>query len=215
MKDDLNFFGEIPIVSPYIDGATTTSSVLNVSGDDAIIDWVWVELRDSSDGTTVIEYKSALIQADGDVVGTDGVSPVGFDVTSSNYHLMISHRNHIGVLTANPISLDTCFITELDLTTDINLINGGTNGARVKGDGRIALFAGDCNGDGQVQNTDKNEVTPLRGLSGYSNADIDLNGEVQNSDINNALNPNLGKGIQTGTSSRAINLSLFAKRNEK
>ncbi len=125
---------------------------------------------------------------------------------------MISHRNHLGVLTANAISLTTCDITSVDLTTNIALINGGTNGARAMGDGRIALYPGDCNGDGQIQNTDKNEAVPLRGLSGYSNADMDMNGEVQNTDINNALNPNIGKGVQTGGLSRARNLSLFAKR---
>lgn len=77
------------------------------------------------------------------------------------------------------------------------------------GNGSFALFAGDFNGDGQVQNTDKSAVEPLRGISGYSNADIDMNGEVQNTDLNSVLTPNIGKGKQyTGK-------RLFAKRKKK
>ena len=64
------------------------------------------------------------------------------------------------------------------------------------GNGKFALFAGDFNGDGQIQNTDKSAVEPLRGVSGYTNADVDMNGEVQNADLNSVLNPNLGKGQQ-------------------
>ena len=52
-------------------------------------------------------------------------------------------------------------------------------------------------------------MEPLRGMSGYNNADIDMNGEVQNSDINTVLNPNIGKGEQFARQ----NLKLYAKRN--
>jgi streptogramin lyase len=211
MNYDLSYNGQTPTDCPYIDEATCHTSVFNTSGNDAIVDWVWLELRDGTDAITVIEAKSALIQADGDVVGTDGVSPVSFDVASANYYVMVSHRNHLGVLTANPISITVCNVTNVDLTTNINMIYGGTNGAQISEDGRIVLYPGDCNGDGQIQNTDKNEASPLRGLSGYINADVDMNGEVQNSDINSYLNPNIGKGIQTG-GSRSANLSLYAKR---
>ena len=213
MNYDLSYNGDTPTSCPYIDEATCHTSVFNTSGNDAIVDWVWIELRDGIDGITVIESKSALIQADGDVVGTDGVSPVSFDVASANYYVMVSHRNHLGVLTANPISVTACNVTYVDLTTSIDMIYGGANGAHIAQDGRITLYPGDCNGDGQIQNTDKNEASPLRGLSGYINADVDMNGEVQNSDISSYLNPNIGKGVQTG-GSRAANLSLHAKRKE-
>ncbi|GGG44469.1 hemagglutinin protein [Bizionia arctica] len=205
MNDDLRIAGIIPTSSPYIDNVTCNASVFNTTGTNAVIDWVWIEIRDSADGITVITEKSALLLANGSVVATDGVSTVPIDVPIGNYYVMVSHRNHLGILTANTVNLSGG-TTVLDLTSNSNLIMGGSNGIANMGDGKFALYAGDFNGDGNIQNTDRNAVEPLRGLTGYNNADMNLDGEVQNVDINNFLNPNLGKGEQF-TSNR-----LYAKR---
>jgi hypothetical protein len=205
--DALRSTANLPTTSPYADGLTCAASVFNVTGNDAIIDWVWVEVRDSADGITVIASTSALLQSDGEVVDTDGVSLLDVDVLYGNYYLMLSHRNHLGVLTASTVSLSGG-VMSLDLTNNSALVEGGTNGIADMGDGSFALYAGDFNGDGQVQNTDKNAVEPLRGISGYENADIDMNSEVQNSDINSVLNPNIGRGEQ----SASRNLNLNARR---
>ena len=207
MTDELRSSGLIPLTSPYTDALTVEQSVIDVTGTNAIIDWIWVELRDSVDETIVVASTSALLQVDGDVVDTDGISQLVIDIPVGNYYLMISHRNHLGVLTASTVSLAGGTMS-LDLTVDSALVEGGINGIKDMGDGNFAIFAGDFNGDGQVQNTDKNAVEPLRGISGYENADIDMNGEVQNTDINNILNPNIGKGEQFSRR----NLKLFAKR---
>ena len=208
MKDDLRSNGLIPLISPYEDGLTIEQSVLEVTGLDAIIDWIWIELRDGADNTTAVASRSALLQADGDIAEIDGVSLLVFDsLPVGNYYLMISHRNHIGALTSSTIGL-TNLIMYADIASDSALVTGGTNGIADMGDGSFALFSGDFSGDGQIQNTDKIAVEPLRGLSGYNNADIDMNGEVQNTDVNNALNPNIGRGEQLAKRS----LNLFAKR---
>ncbi len=209
MLDDLRSTANIPTTSPYADVLTCDASVFNATGNDAIVDWVWVEIRDSADGTTVITSTSALVQADGDIVDVDGLSLLSIDVPFGNYYLMISHRNHLGVLSASTVSLAGGTMS-LDLTGNSALVEGGTNGIKDMGDGSFAIFAGDFNGDGQVQNTDKNAVEPLRGISGYENADIDMNGEVQNTDLNNILNPNIGRGEQFARR----NLKLYAKRKE-
>lgn len=207
MTDELRISELIPATSPYTDELTIDPSVLNTSGGDAIVDWIWFELRDKADGTTVVESRSALLQADGDIVDVNGISFLVFDVPKDDYYIMISHRNHLGVITNNTVSL-TGGVTSLDLTTDSNMVSGGINAIKAMVDGSFALYAGDYNGDGQIQNTDKNSVEPLRGISGYNNADVDLNGEVQNSDINSILNPNIGKGEQFA------NRMMFAKRKE-
>ena len=46
MNDDLRVAGYIPTTSPYVDALTCNASVFSVNGNDAIVDWVWVELRD-------------------------------------------------------------------------------------------------------------------------------------------------------------------------
>jgi hypothetical protein len=209
MSDALRSAGSIPTTSPYMDVLTSNASVFAVTGNNAIVDWVWIEIRDA-DGITVITSSSALLQADGDVVDVDGVSPITIDVPSANYYIMISHRNHLGVLTASTVSL-AGGTTRVDLTGDSALVTGSANGIANMGDGSFALYAGDFDGDGQVQNSDKNAVESLRGISGYSNADIDMDNQVQNTDINSVLNPNIGKGAQFARR----HLSLNAKRSNK
>ena len=161
-----------------------------------------VRIRRSSDDT---ESDFNLV-TDGDVVDTDGVSQLIIDIPVGNYYLMISHRNHLGVQTAVTVTL-TGLIMSIDLTGDSALVEGGTNGIKDMGDGSFAIFAGDFNGNGQVQNSDVTETLPFIGLPGYENADINMNGQVQNSDILNMINPNIGRGEQSA------NRSLFAKRS--
>lgn len=194
MFDNLRVSSLIPLATPYIDNKETTQSVLNIVGNNAIIDWVWVELRDKNDNTSVLEATSALLQRDGNVVSTDGVSPLAFNLNQDSYYVSIAHYNHLGIITATPIALAAN--TTLDLSTNTTIINGGINAVTNMQDGYYALSAGDFNGNGQVQNSDLTGVLPLLGTSAYSPADIDMNGQIQNTDINNVLQPNIGLGEQ-------------------
>ncbi len=196
MLDGLRSSSLLPTTSPYIDVKTCTATVFNVTGTNAIIDWVWVEIRDSSDGTTVITSTSALLQANGNVVDVDGVSALTVNIPAGNYYVVLAHRNHLGIRSANTISL-TGGTQSIDLTGDTALIDGGANAVADLGDGNFALFVGDFDANGQVQNTDLNGILPLLGISSYSFADLDMNGQVQNTDIN-VLLPNLGLGSQAG-----------------
>jgi hypothetical protein len=54
------------------------AAVFGVTGNDAIVDWVFVELRDRNNMSNVVVTRSALLQRDGDVVDVDGVSPLCF-----------------------------------------------------------------------------------------------------------------------------------------
>ena len=213
----------ISVHSPYLDDLQLNPLVLDITGNNAIVDWVWVEIRDSN-RIDIIDEVSALVQADGDIVGVDGVSPLKFGIPQGDYHIMISHRNHLGVITANELSFTYCLNIDLDLTVDIDLVFGRFNGASSTVDGRVALYSGDCDGNGQIQNTDKIEIHALLGTSGLLDADLNMNGQVQNSDIQNQLNPNLGKGFQNSqsnsgkssrsTKSESVDLKLYAKRKK-
>ncbi|GAB5400968.1 MAG: hypothetical protein Aureis2KO_25530 [Aureisphaera sp.] len=193
MRDDLRVDGVIPTDTPYSDGATIDASILTTTGSDAIVDWVWVELRDETDTTIIIDGQSALLQRDGDVVTTDGTSPLTFLQTDGNYFVTVNHTNHLGLMSANAFTLSLS-ITTIDLSSDTSLINGGSNSVVDMGNGIYAMYTGDYDGNGQVQSTDLNSVIPLIGSSGYSEADLDMNGQVQTTDINLLLIPNLGKG---------------------
>ncbi len=199
MSDDLRTGGggdRIPLTSPYNDGATVTDTGIfdNTDDDDDIVDWVQVELRDSSDITQVLTTASALIQRDGDIVAPDGTSDVTINGTGGDYYVSVNHRNHIAVVTATALRLSAT-ATAIDFTVVAN-VTGGTNAMAEVSSGKYALFAGDADGNNQVQTGDYNVTTTLIGQSGYFGSDTDMNGEVQITDLNLFIARAIGNGIQ-------------------
>lgn len=162
-------------------------SVFSVTGEDAIVDWIFLELRDKNDYTNVVATRSGLVQRDGDIVDLDGTSPVFFpDVTVDNYFLVIRHRNHLGVMTKYPRTPEELagLIDFSDLETEVfdfantdNMFNySGMAQATldVEGSEIRALWAGDCNADGKINyRGDKNDLTVIHEeIAGF---DMDLN----------------------------------------
>ncbi|WP_299605450.1 hypothetical protein [uncultured Aquimarina sp.] len=196
MDDSLRSNGLLPTTSPYADSVTCEATVFDITGNNAIVDWVWVSLLDKNDPTVVLASQSAFVQADGDIVSVDGTSALAFDSPSDSYYIAINHRNHIAVMSANTVALNTSTATTVNLSDTTASVFGDSNSVVDMGNGIFAMIAGDFDENGQIQNTDTNAVIQLLGISGYSKADMDMNGQVQNSDINGILNTNIGKGVQ-------------------
>jgi len=150
MRDDLRVAGLLPTNTPYSDGASCNATVFNATGDNAIVDWVWVELRDATTNTTVLHSQSALLQRDGDVVATDGVSTLGLCNTVGNYYVAVKHRNHLAVMTASTVALSTT-TTALNFKDANNQITFGTDAQTTFGmqSGVVGMWSGDANGDGR------------------------------------------------------------------
>ncbi|MEM1328007.1 MAG: PPC domain-containing protein [Bacteroidota bacterium] len=83
-------------------GETINPMILTTTGNDAIVDWVFVELRDSGNPNFVLATRSALLQRDGDVVEVDGFSPLEFPEVRDNYYIGIKTRSNLGVMTNVP-----------------------------------------------------------------------------------------------------------------
>ncbi len=124
MRDDLRVGNRIPFTEPYTvigasnprfvhfgagGGETTTPAVLsaNAGTKDAIVDWVFVELRSAANSSVVVETRAALVQRDGDVVNpADGVSALRFDgLIGQQYFVAVKHRNHLGAMIGTPITM--------------------------------------------------------------------------------------------------------------
>ena len=206
MRDDLRAKNLLPTKDPYfsrpgfIQGTatepTTTTTVLSVTGANAIVDWVFVELRSPTNTTLVVATQSGLLQRDGDVVSTDGVSPLRFEVEAGNYRVVLRHRNHLGVMSQNPIALSESATTGLDFTSPQTVVYG-TNSRVVLPSTATALWAGDASANGRVElvsastdvNTISQQVLTAAGNKGiysasfsfqaYADADTDLNGVVE------------------------------------
>ncbi|WP_422106260.1 BspA family leucine-rich repeat surface protein [Winogradskyella sp.] len=197
MHDELRVSGSnfIPLISPYGDGLEVggPETFSAVAGADAIVDWVWVELRDNSN--LVVGSRSALLQRDGDVVAVDGSSPLVFNVKPDRYYVAVNHRNHLGIITTSTHSISAA-TTILDLSNPGLVAGGADNGVVLLPNGRYGMYAGDCDSNTQVTFSDTDYVYGSLGTSGYNDADANINSQVQLSDVFDVIFPNLGQGEQ-------------------
>ena len=219
MKDDLRVGGLIPTTQPHTgifplvgEGAsgTITPAVLATTGANAIVDWVFVELRDGNNPALVLDSRSALVQRDGDVVDLDGSSPLSMAMPVGLYHVAIRHRNHLGAMTAQPLPLDRIaapidFRTAATSTWGIN--------ARKDVSGTMVLWAGNCVADGAVKYTGTNSdrsavlnsiggVVPTNSSNGYQVEDLNMDGVVKYTGLTNdrdVILTNIGSVVPTNT----------------
>ena len=112
MDNDLSDLGLLPALQPY------NTAPWNYPGTESLgiiplpnkVDWVIIELRDapiasSATPATTIARKAGIIMNDGSVVNPDGSPNLEFSNTI-NYQLfvVIWHRNHLGMMSAFPLS---------------------------------------------------------------------------------------------------------------
>ena len=224
MHDSLRAQGLIPLSEPYsalgysnINGGAENldPSVLNTTGPNAIIDWVHVELRDKTDDQNVIATRNALLQADGDIVEVDGISPVEFDAASDDYYLSIQHRNHVHIMSFSTVALS-------DSPVAVDFSDGSTptfgTEAQVDISGTKALWSGDVTDDGIVKYTgslnDRDPILvaiggmiPTNTIAGYLPDDVNMDGTVKYTGASNdrdLILQNIGGVVPTNTRSEQM-----------
>ncbi|MFZ4542423.1 MAG: choice-of-anchor V domain-containing protein [Saprospiraceae bacterium] len=160
--------------------ASTTQSVLNTIGQDAIVEWLFLELRTGNPGaTSVTQTKTALLQRDGDIVAMDGISALEFSAPVGSYYIAVRHRNHLGFRTANTIALSST-TTALNLSNNSVALYGLSPMVAINGS-LNKMNGGDANSDGSIDAFDSIEWENQNGLfmNAFSlNADYNLDGSV-------------------------------------
>ena|GEM_PF-6240872 len=199
MNDALRTGGALPTTEPYTAlnytlkegiGSSTSSAVLSTTGNNAIVDWLMLELRDASNPTVIVTSCPVLLQRDGDIVGLDGTSEVRFSrAAAASYYLVLKHRNHLGIMSANPIALNGQLGALIDFSDpNMSVYTLGTSPPLKSENGVMLLWAGDANGDGTINATDTNtEWRPQNGqpyIYMTSKADMNMDGTVNAVDIN-------------------------------
>ena len=208
MNDGLRAASLIPASEPYTaagfvqhgsgGGEQVSPAALAVTGNNALVDWVFVELRSATTPQQVLSTRCALVQRDGDVVDADGTSPVRLSAVPGNYHVAIRHRNHLPVMTLDPVALGPTAVT-------LDFINGtaatyGTEAQRLNGSVRH-LWPGDATVNHQVKYTgsgnDRDPIliavgstTPNNTLANqYNPKDVNMDGSVKYTGTNNDRDP--------------------------
>ncbi|MBK7883311.1 MAG: hypothetical protein IPJ81_05595 [Chitinophagaceae bacterium] len=168
--------------------------------DNDIVDWVFLQLRNTPQGNNIIATRSALVQRDGDIVDVDGVSPVYFkDVAvGSGYTLAVRHRNHLGISTTPAtveVSLTAPPLVDFTTMTDAQIF-GPATAFKIAADNRNVLWGGNVNFNNNTRYNgianDKDRL--LNALNGnpdasipnvYSVADVNMNKVVRFNGIAN------------------------------
>lgn len=205
MTNNLSMDNLLPNIDPY---ATLSSfghvnnplGVEEISNElmDSIgaTDWVYIELRNEINPNKVITTRSAILTKTGELVDVSGNKEIVFPgIEEGKFYVAIRHRNHLGVMTANPIDFTSSQIVEIDFTNPTTETWGEY--AQVELDeSTMALWAGDANMDGKIvfQGPNEDNITgffqvlaapenDLQNMNyiyyGYSESDIQLDCEVK------------------------------------
>ncbi|MCB9265047.1 MAG: hypothetical protein H6558_08490, partial [Lewinellaceae bacterium] len=177
MNDGLRSGSLIPSTEPYTGlGYAHTGyggneamepALLNNTGNDAIVDWMIVELRNATDNTQVLHSRASLIQRDGDITGLNGKDPVAFPgAAEGDYYVVLRHRNHLGVMSAGSVSLSSGLANAYDFTSSSAMATGVNPMAEVSA-GVWALWGGNANGDGAVRASGPSFINDYSRLLSY------------------------------------------------
>lgn len=188
-----------PTTCPYGTGATNNSIPTDV------VDWVLVEVVDTTNSNTVLGSSSAFLRSNGLIVSNTSTSvgstiPVSIaGLTQTTGSIRIKHRNHlstrtIGLVWANESNPVTFNFTQgnriFTMTSGLGTAPGAIHPQRPYAAGFRALWAGDVNGNAELKfsgsSNDRGPIYTLIGgvdvtltVNGYYNEDVNLNNQVK------------------------------------
>ena len=174
MATDLKTEGYIPATSPYSDDQRGVASV-----PPDVVDWVLVQLKKTADDT-VIASRSAFLFKDGRIVADDGTTDyINIAAEEGDYYLIVSHRNHLKLMSSSLVSLDTGSSMLYDFTTGISQFYLSQGAVELESN-IWGIPAGDINKDGFMTTPDYQIwYNASRSVAnGYFDPDLNLNGQV-------------------------------------
>ncbi len=191
MTTDIN--ASIPLTQPYGDAMYSGTS-LEYDGSETVesvppnaVDWVLVSLRYGTTADTEVARRAGFLLDEGIIVDLDE-SPLNFpDVVRVPYWVVVDHRNHAAVMSAEPSAGFLAGLGEWDFTADGAYSDGAPPMKVVNLEESISLmFAGDGNADGIITAPDFNiwNAATTAGAAGYQPGDYNLDGVVTAPDFN-------------------------------
>ena len=157
MRDDLRKKELLPTKEPYTampnfdhigagGGAECFPELFTITGEKAIVDWVFVELKQADNQDNVVGTQSALLQRDGQVIAANGDNILYFEnLPPDNYYVSIRHRNHLKVETLHPYLFNEMNIPFIDFTYNFLPTAGDESFTEIEGGN--TLWSGDLNQD--------------------------------------------------------------------
>ena len=186
-----------------------------------VVDWVEVQIRIVDDAAAAptsrpsdadnVYIKAAWLLSDGSVVDVDsdipainagtndpeltiptGVDGLEFDDATQDLYVLVSHRNHLPIMSVAAVSASTDAADGGAYVHDFTEEDQAFLGTAKQIGTSYVMYAGNATGDSDVNDSDVNRVifgsadSPSGdfGGSGYLFGDYNLNSDVNDSDVN-------------------------------
>ncbi len=149
-----------------------------------IIDWVLVEVRDSSDRSKVLARKAALLDQSGTIRDISNTTYLSFNqFKGQSHHIAVYHKSHLAIMSSEPILFNSDDPVIYDFSSSMTKAIGNDQMKEVNG--VFVMYGGDFDQNGLVNNLDFNLWgTNGATLNDYLPVDADGNGIVNNLDFN-------------------------------
>lgn len=171
-------------VAPFNYGGS--ESVTSLPGD-TIVDWILVELRSATVAsqafdTTIVARKACFLLESGRIVSVDGTSLPEFKLNTAHPLVaIVYHRNHLPAMSSDTLQLNGSLVYELDFSSNFSAWFD-SNAAQVSGDGKFMSGSRAVDQGFVPESDDYQEAWNNRNGSGYSEYDVNLDGEVTAAD---------------------------------
>lgn len=177
MLPTLNDLSQLPLQQPY------NMSPFNYFGNESVstipsgvVDWILVELRSDTSAESTVSRRAAFIRTDGKIVDLDGISSVIFnEINYGDYYMVIRHRNHLSIMSANKIPLSDNSPL-YDFTQSTSSAYG--NDLASLDNNKYGMYAGDGDANGVINILDYSSVGNNLFQVGYKMGDLDMNGII-------------------------------------
>ncbi len=186
LTTQLNNAGLLPENQPYQIAPWNHSGTESISPlPQNAVDWVLISLRTGTDAATEVHQEAALLLNDGTILLPDNcLAPA--DLSANAYYIVIEHRNQMGVMTPNPVSLNNGLLT-YDFRSQDSYKSLSSTGQTEAESGVWAMAAGDMDQSDMVSydinGSDKAIWQIANGLfADYFQADLNFDGEVNGAD---------------------------------
>ncbi|MCD4682230.1 MAG: hypothetical protein K8R86_03015 [Bacteroidales bacterium] len=204
MNTNLNNQEYLPLSQPYNMTPWNYNGLENVPviPNSYIVDWVLIELRDAVDASlalpqNALSRKAAFLVNNGYIVDMDGYSNIVIESKfDDNLYAIIWHRNHLGVMSANPLSFyDGAY--QYDFSYGSAQAYGDSLAHKPITPVLWGLASGNGNADSIINISDKTEIWQIQaGMDGYLESDFNLDGQVNTQDKNENWMENFGTNCQ-------------------
>lgn len=191
----------IPLTQPFNTAAYNNyagaESVASIP--DGVVDWILIELRRTttgdladagpssipSSGATLVARRAAFLKKDGSIVGTNGTdTALTFNIENEGrYFIVVSHRNHLPIMSASANVLGKSIYVNGDGTADLTVEANvaGTAGDNFLVDaGVVKMWSGNADPADLIIDADDRAVawSNKNLVDVYDIADVDLDRET-------------------------------------